>query len=638
MLDRPGAATAAAAVAPATFLAVDPWGWYPFGPLRGVVVSVGVAVVGVLVLGRRPWPRTARGPLVAGAGIVGAMALAAVFGRDPLYAWTGTPERHAGVVLWLVCLVALAAGAGLDPRRALTVVGRGLVVAGLGVGAVGWAEALGWEPDELDAGTRLTGTFGSSAFLGAACVLLLPAVAGVAVDDSQPRWWRRAASAALVALVVPVVGSGARSAWLGLAAAAVAVLVARRGDLAARARARPWVLAAVGATLVVAAGLVLALTPAGARLAALGDDDAPGGRGRLDEWRVASRVLADHPVLGVGPEGYRIAFAEGVDERYEIAHGRDPQPDRAHSGPLDVALAGGLPALVAWGAWVLLVGRAAGRALRRGPPAAVGLAAALVAHLVGQLTLFPLAEVEPVAWLLAGVLLATPLPGDEAEPAPTGAPRWTMVVRPALALLAVGALVAGILDVAADHRAEVAARRLAAGDGPAAADAARDAVALRPDVVRLRLLAARAEVAAGEGILAALDEVDAAVRTSPDDPIVRRERVRLLVARAAATEVPAHATAARAAADEAVADDPWNGALWLLAGEAARLAGDDEGARTAWVRAERLDPRSPAAAVDLALLHHAAGRDDEAGAALDRARTIDPDDPRVVDAARLVEG
>jgi O-antigen ligase/Flp pilus assembly protein TadD len=641
MLDRPGAATAAAVVAPATFLAVDPWGWYPFGPLRWAVVSVGVAVVGGLVLGRRPWPLTARGPLAAGAGLVGAMALAAAFGRDPLYAWTGTPERHAGVVLWLVCLVALAAGAGVDPRRGPTVVGRGLVVAGLGVGAVGWAEALGWEPDELDAGTRLTGTFGSSAFLGAACALLLPAVAGAALDRGQPRWWRWAAGAALVALVVPVVGSGARSAWVGLAVAAVAVLVARRRDLVARAR--PRVLAAAGAALVVAAGLVLALTPAGARLAALGDDDAPGGRGRLDEWRVATRVLVDHPALGVGPEGYRIAFAEGADERYEVAHGRDPQPDRAHSGPLDVALAGGIPALVAWGAWVLLVGRAAARALRWGPPAAVGLAAALVAHLVGQLTLFPLAEVEPVAWLLAGVLLATPAAAlaSSAGDRPTTDPRaatGTRVLRPVLALLAVAGLVAGGLDVAADHHAEVAARRLAAGDGPAAADAARDAVARRPDEVRLRLLAARAEVAAGAGILAALDEVDAALRISPDDPIVRRDRVRLLVARAAVTEVPAHAAEARAAADQAVADDRWNGALWLLAGEAARLAGDDELARTAWERAERLDPRSPDAAVDLALLHQAAGREDEARAALARARAIDPDDPQVRDAARLVEG
>jgi tetratricopeptide (TPR) repeat protein len=203
-------------------------------------------------------------------------------------------------------------------------------------------------------------------------------------------------------------------------------------------------------------------------------------------------------------------------------------------------------------------------------------------------------------------------------------------------VLAGVALVAGGLDVAADHRAAVAARALAAGDGVAAAEAAQGAVGLRPDVVRLRLLAARAEVAAGHGTLAALDQVDAALRTSPGDPIARRERIRLLVARAAATEVPAHAATAQAAVDAALVDDPVDAALWLLAGEAARLDGDADRALRAWTEAERLAPRSPAAAVDLALLHHAEGRPAEAAAALDRARAVDPDDPRVREAARVI--
>jgi tetratricopeptide (TPR) repeat protein len=348
---------------------------------------------------------------------------------------------------------------------------------------------------------------------------------------------------------------------------------------------------------------------------------------------VAARVIAGHPLLGVGPEGYRIAFAEGVDEDYEIAHGRDPQPDRAHGGPLDIALAGGIPALLAWGAVVVLVGRAALRALTAGTATDAGLAAALIAHLVGQLTLFPLAELEPIAWLLAGLLLAR-------SPAPRRITSEVMrrAVTVVLAGLALVAVVAGVLDVAADHRAEQAARALAAEDGRAALAHAEAAVALRPDVVRLRLLAARAAVAADEGILAALDQVDAARRTSPGDPIVERERVRLLVARAAATEVPAHAGRARRAADAATADDPANAALWLLAGEAARLDGDPTAAERAWERAEHLAPDDPAAAVELALLHHAAGRDEEAEDALDRARAIDPDDPRMREAAALIEG
>src|SRR5690606_26811454 len=119
------------------------------------------------------------------------------------------------------------------------------------------------------------------------------------------------------------------------------------------------------------------------------DRDAPGGAGRVDEWRVAVRVIADHPITGVGPEGYRIAFAEGVDRAYERAHGRDPLPDRAHSAPLDVALAGGVGALLAWGVLVVLVGRACVRVVRAGPGWRRGVAVGLIAHGVGLLFLFP---------------------------------------------------------------------------------------------------------------------------------------------------------------------------------------------------------------------------------------------------------
>src|SRR3546814_15208205 len=81
---------------------------------------------------------------------------------------------------------------------------------------------------------------------------------------------------------------------------------------------------------------------------------------RSEEWRIAARALADHPIAGVGPEGYRIAFADAVDADYQRAHGRDQQPDRAHAAPLDVALAGGLPALAAWFAVMAQIGRAHG--------------------------------------------------------------------------------------------------------------------------------------------------------------------------------------------------------------------------------------------------------------------------------------
>src|SRR5690606_30524313 len=159
-----------------------------------------------------------------------------------------------------------------------------------------------------------------------------------------------------------------------------------------------------------------------------------------------------------------------------------------------------------------------------------------------------------------------------------------------LAALAAVALVAGALDAAADRHARRAAEALAVGDGAAAAEATAAAVRLRPDVVRLHLLDARARVADRQGVRAGLAAVDEALAISPGDPIARRERARLLVARAEATRAPHHVAAARTELDRLLADDPLASALWRLAAAAAALDGDAAAAEAAAARAAELRP------------------------------------------------
>jgi O-antigen ligase len=579
------------ALAPLTFLAVDPWGWYPFGPLKWLVTSV-LGLAGAALVLRRAPVRVPPPLLGALAVLVGWLAVAAGAGLDPLYAWIGTPERHFGLATWVLCAVVLLAGTALaDPapwasnRRRIDPHGPlrwGLAVAGLGVGGAATAEAVGWEPAVFDAGTRLTGTFGSAAYLGAAAALLLPVMAGLAADPLMSRRLRLAGTSGLPLLAVAAVGSGARSGWAGLMVAAVVTGWMRRSWL--RAHAPVAVVAgAVGAVALVA---VVAVTPVGGRLADLTDPAAPGGQGRLDEWGVAARVVADHPVTGAGPEGYRIAFGSAVDAGYEREHGREQQPDRAHAAPLDVALAGGLPGLAAWLAVVVLVGRSVLAALRQGPGWLVGVAAGLVAHLAGQLLLFPLAELEPVAWLLAGVVVGA-APGATVARTGRAVPR---VVPVALGVTAALALVAGATDVRADRRAEVAATALARGDHRTAARAATDAARQRPDVVRLHVLAAAALVADEQGALAGIHQLDEALDISPGDPIVLLARARLLVDRAAATQVPAHIEAARAELDQLLDRDPYRAALWHAAARLALVEGDEAAADEANARADELTP------------------------------------------------
>src|SRR5690606_23718066 len=130
-------------------------------------------------------------------------------------------------------------------------------------------------------------------------------------------------------------------------------------------------------------------------------------------------------------------------------------PDRAHSAPLDVALSGGMGALAAWLALLGLLGRSGLRAIRDGEQWMAGVAAGLFAHLVSTLFLFPTFELDVVAWMLAGTMVAA---------SPVRPPRRLEVsVRATIALALTTILVVGVsaADVLADRRAadSVAAAR-----------------------------------------------------------------------------------------------------------------------------------------------------------------------------------
>jgi O-antigen ligase/Flp pilus assembly protein TadD len=617
---------AAAAWIPLVMLAVDPGGWYPFGPSKWLVISAGVLILAVATLGTRRL-RVVPSVQLATIVLVAIFAVAAARGLDPTYAWLGTPERHFGLITWMLLAVALCVGINLaEPAKLLW----GTALAGTAIGTAATAEALGWEPRIFDVDDRLSATYGSPAYLGAAVALLLPIAAATALDTALPRRLRLLAAVGVPLLAVALLGSGARAAWLGITGAVVMVCARWRRHLATELSTRALVGAAVVLTGFVVA--VVMLSPVGARVTSTFDDDAPGGRGRLDEWRVAVNVARDHLALGVGPEGYRIAFAEGVDASYERAHGRNPAPDRAHSAPLEIVLTGGVGALVLWCAFVMMVGRHVWRALGNERLWLAGLGTALVAHFVGQLVLFPLAELEPIVWLLAGVVVANTAHSSEVRG--WRVPRAAVAVSGAVALMA---LAAGVTDIVADRRAYDAVRARSRGEVEAAYARASSASSLRPDELRLHLLKAETAREADRGIIEALDAIGDALVVSPRDPIVVARHLTLLVDRAESTLVPAHAAEARAALGTALVHDPFNSELRVLEGRAARLVDDDAAAEAAWRIAEDLAPRSPIPAANLALLYVDQGRLDEARVEVDRASQIAPDDPFVMAVRARVE-
>jgi O-antigen ligase len=567
-------AVAFGALAVGSVVALDPAGLAPFGPARWWVVSTAALVLATLSL-RHGSTRCHRRSWWAWVALLGLLTTSALINGDVAVALLGHPDRHLGVVTWMLLFTMFCGGQQLaDHASSLA---RACLVAAAAIGVYSlWELSFGPPVAVATETRRLLGPFGSAAMLGAGCSLLGPVVIGIALDRSEDRRWRRAGAIVGVLVAIAIVGSGARAAWVGAAGAAAVGAVAVRPSR----RTVIWC----------AAGLTIAVATVAPRLGDVSSRSAGGGS-RLDEWRVSTRVIARHPLLGVGPEGYRIAVSEGVDDSYERAHRRDTVlPDRAHSAPLDVALAGGLGGALLYVGLVCFVGRRAWRLMRAQRPAVAGIGAAVIAYSLQQLLLFPLAELDPLWWVLAGVVVALTSAREPIEQ------RRTVV--PVLAATAAAVVfVVGALDVAADRLARTALR---AADHDVAIDAADRAVRLRPDDMRYRLVAAEAHL--DKGTLADIDKAIAqarlATRWSAHDPFATDELATALSQRAAATGDPADVAEALAEWHRLVDRDPHRARWQLQLGRAAALAGDTVVARRAWAVAEKLGEPDAAALLD----------------------------------------
>ena len=578
-------ATAAWLLIVGVVVAVDPAGLWPFGPLRWLVVSTcGLAVVAVCWW--RPERTLDRPTRRLWLVLLTFLALGAAANGDVWIAFVGTDTRHFGMFTWLLCFGVFCAGQQL--RGHDTVLVKACAVAALATGLwCAWELAFG-PPIALAATTdRLSGPFGSAALLGAAICLLLPPTLALAVDRSQQLAWRAGAKIAALLCTVAVIGSGARAAFVGLIVAAA--IVAFRVPLTRRPLA--------AAAAVVLVGIAIALPRVENVL-----ERSAGTTSRVDEWRIAAKVVADHPLVGVGPEGYRIAFSEGVDADYERTYPRDRVlPDRAHSSLLDVSLAGGVIAGLTFAALMFLVARRAIQLMPATSAAGIGLSAAVLAYFSAQLLLFPVFELDPIAWLLAGAVVGMrPTHGPSPRSTPAGVSRAARPLAACAAAVGLVALTAGLFDVAANRLARDALTASAHGDNAAAAHLASRATGLRPDAISYRMTAVQVLLAADTvgATDSALKDAGRARDWSHHDPIAADLWASSLLQRALQTGAAADTHAALDAWTALVERDPQRGRWQLQLGTAAAAAGETELAREAWQRAVALGQAQAAQLLD----------------------------------------
>jgi O-antigen ligase len=425
---------------------------------------------------------------------------------------------------------------------------------------------------------RPPSTLGHPVILGGALAMGLPVTLALALDGrSRISRWAWSAMSILQGLALTL--TLARGPWAGAVcglAVFAALSVPRRRALAPRMAAM-----AIGAVLAVT--LVLAASaPERGRvfervltLTRLSGDSSLSYRAHFG--RAALAMLRDHPLTGVGWENFGLLYPK-YRSSPTASIGPDLVPTMVHSGPLQTAVSGGLPALVLQmlffvGIGTAVAGRTRAEADERQRMLGAAFLAAGLAYLVQDLSGWPHVALGTLAFVLGGLGVAWSL---GARPRACSGSRWPLTMLAAAigagsawmsfdtwqriraerlmyeaqqlnvqrSWTAVERKVEAALDAspdkawASDAAARLYGRRaLAAGDrrayerGVALARAARVANPFDPYIV-LR----RAELdleAMGRGLLTGVtdegrDFLDAAKSMTPDSTLVRKVETALL--------------------------------------------------------------------------------------------------------------
>jgi O-antigen ligase len=174
-------------------------------------------------------------------------------------------------------------------------------------------------------------TFGGVLFLG-----VLFFLAYLANVPWRRAWWMLPGAGVTVAALA---FTYSRNAWLGLAAGTLGLVLTAQRTLRIVA-----VLAAV-----LALGAVALPGPVAERVRSVVNLEDRTLRDRVAMWRAGLSMIAEHPLLGVGPGEVRTWY-----QHYRRPEAIRPSTGHLHNSPIQIAAERGLPALFAW-AWLWVV-------------------------------------------------------------------------------------------------------------------------------------------------------------------------------------------------------------------------------------------------------------------------------------------
>ncbi|WP_440708128.1 O-antigen ligase family protein [Herbiconiux sp. YIM B11900] len=526
--------------------------------------------------------------LVACAG--GVLLVCALAGSAPVPQVMGRWPRYEGVVSISAYFAACWLGSRLlGPRSAdrhsrlfIYVVAFCSIMLGLiaGLETAGVRLVSG----TVDRTGSLTGNASAQGVLAAMfSAVLVPALLG-RWGGGRPR--RIVLAAAAACAVGAVVLSASRGAILALfAIALIGITVA-----ATRHPRRIRAMVAGGCCLVLLAGICLIVPLTRDRFLGLTPFSGATISGRIALWSETARLVAERPVLGVGPSGFEDAIAAAHDDSWFALAG-DAAVDSPHNWILQAAVVGGVPlvllvvglacavAVTAFRAWRRLVVAEASTARLGGASlAVVACGLAMLADRSSPATCL-------FAALLLGSLVAVPRVSLPTAVAPR---RFRGVVIPAT--LASALLLLVVSASAAEIALAIGTSDVASSRFDEAERAFERAESLRPWDVDVDLIAAESFAASaerpGSPVIAAqlaASWADRALAAAPDSIAAAKA---LAVGQQYTGDLPSAVSTLRAAAARAPGDPDVAHRL----GGLLTLGNEWEDARIQLERAVRLDP------------------------------------------------
>ena len=393
-------------------------------------------------------------------GFLAVAAAATALSAQPARSLFGDMGRYEGLLtfaayaaLFFVSSQTLSKGDGL--RRLV----RAVTVVAAIVSVYGIVQFLGVDPVAWPAGRfeefRSFSTLGNPMYLGEYLALCLPVALGGVLASRGAERGLFAAGAAIEALCLATTVT--RGSWLGgVVGIAVALWMVRRHVHLSRRRV---VALTVSAVVIVGAGLVLMLAGPDSqiitrRLASTFSFGEGSTGTRLEIARASAAMVASRPVLGWGPDTYRVVYPRYATLQHYLLAGRDIVADNAHNYPLQLAATIGLIGLLLFSGLVVLCLRRAYRvASDEHGDGDFMLIAALVGgvcgYLVALLSGISIVAGSALLWAVLGVLAGRARPTAYVRPPRSHAARVAAVA--ALASVYVLAAVVLLQPYRADH-------------------------------------------------------------------------------------------------------------------------------------------------------------------------------------------